>query len=140
MPTYADQASFILPTEMIVTELLERLSCMENATYDFAELMSLSVSALSIRNEAPARIVQYAGEYQRLARIGQISEYTQDMERLSNAWRDFTARLFNIYDTVNIWDERGCANLYYKQLVGRDIVLSLFPTDQPRRYPHVHYS
>lgn len=138
MTPFDDHLTLVLPTDSIVRELFETLSMMSVPSYDDKELFSLSISALAVRDEAQLRIAEYAGEYQRLARIGQFTEFNRDVEILSNAWLVFTTKLFKIYDALCLWDERNCANYYFNGLIGYDVVLTLHPTDYPRvsRYAH----
>ena len=127
-----DLLTFIIPTGNALQELYEDLAVMSCAEYDLNELLSLSCSALSVRSEAPARIAEYAGQYQRLAKVGRVSEYTRDMEILSQAWLTFTSKLLALYDNANLWDERDTANFYYVRLLGSDMVVSAHPRELPR--------
>jgi hypothetical protein len=140
LPVYQEEATFILPAADLVTRLYEDLVPMSSHEYDMYEMMTLSLSALAVRNEAPNKITEIAGQYQRLAKIGKASEYNRDVEILSASWITFTVELLKLYDRLNLWDEKDCAHFYFKRFLGNDIVVTSKPFIQPRGVPpYVHH-
>lgn len=137
---YQEEATFIIPAADMVTRLYEDLLPMSSHEYDMYEMMTLCLSALAVRAEAESKIAEIAGQYQRMAKIGKASEYNRDVEIMSASWIRFTVELLKLYDRLNLWDEKGCADFYFKRFLGNDIVVTmkprLFGMDVP---PHVHH-
>lgn len=116
-----------MPTKPLLDEFYRNVISMSTHSYDINELMSLSINAISSHQNAVYEIANIGGQYQRLAAIGQVNEFNNDMEILSRAWIEFTTKLFAMVDKANLWDERGRLNAYYAGLLNDDIVLRLFP-------------
>lgn len=119
-----NEAKIILPTDGLVTDMLNKLSLMSNAAYRLEDLIAQSIAAL---------------EYRTSSRIGEIAEQMYDRYAvfcgadsasiLSKAWLAFTTELYEMYVTANLWNDKGRCDYFYRGMLGNDIVIERYPMD-----------
>lgn len=123
----------VLPTHALITQYMTHVSVCSNTEYNLDELLGCVCGALEYSRQT--ELVRHVDNiYDKLEHyIG-----ATDASIISKATLDLGLALHHIYTDFGLYDHTGRCNHYYRRLLGRDILLEVYPPEyvSPNRGSH----